>query len=614
MADSIDVWYQRELEFLRSSGADFAARYSKIADRLSLSAAGTQDPHVERLLQGVAFLNARVRQKLDDSFPELVDSLLGVLYPHLVSPIPSTSILQFQLSPKQTDLVEGYSIPRGTMLESERIEGHGANYQTCFPLNLYPLQIRKVELVAPPFSGPLGSASREVESALHLQIAPMDSDQVMGDYALDELRFFIDMASFQHAARLMELLLSRGQEIVVAGGETTQKATGIISADSIVHAGFERAGAILPFQPQSFPGYRLLTEHFILPQKSLFFDIRGLSPNIMQGAGQQLDLWVYLTEHDSELAPLVNNDSIKLGCTPIINLFQETSDAIPISIKKTDYRIIPDARAEHLKEVYSIDEVKISDGEEEEKEYSPFYSVDHSTVEKPSYWHAVRRPGPQSRDTGPIDEPSEVYLRFVDDDFKLLAENRGYLQSKVTCFNRIIPEQLGKRELSQIRFSITGGAGPVSKINCLVAPTRTIRRHLGAGNLWPLISQLSLNHLSLTGPEGTLALKEILKLNDPRSSSRVERAVDGLLEVSSTPTVERVGDTFARGTEIHLLLDEQSFSGDSAYLFCSVLEKFLALYSSINSFTRLVAITNEAQDKGIAPWKWKPRTGNRSLI
>ncbi|MDB4742844.1 type VI secretion system baseplate subunit TssF [Planctomicrobium sp.] len=613
MSDSIDVWYQRELEYLRSSGAEFANRYGKIADRLSLSASGTQDPHVERLLQGVAFLNARIRQKLDDSFPELVDSLLGVLYPHLIKPIPSTSVVQFQLNPQQADLVQGYEVARGTMLESDQVEGYGANYKTCFPLSLYPLEITEVELLAPPFQGPLGSASRDVESALHIRIKPVSSEFSMKDFTFEELRFFIDIGSFQHASKLMELLLSECQEIVVSHPDGLEQSQ-ILSAKNIEQAGFEASEAILPFQPQSFPGYRLLTEHFVLPQKSLFFNLKGLTPNLLQRSGGELDLWIYMNEYDADLASLVKKDSLKLHCSPIVNLFQETADAIPVSINKTEYRIIPDARTEHLNEVYEIDNVIIGDGEDDEEEFFPFYSINHSSVDHPSYWHAVRRPGPQSRDTGPIEEPSEVYLRFVDENFRLLAENRGYLQSKVTCFNRLIPEALAKREISHIGFQIVGGSGPVSKINCLVAPTKTIRRHMGAKNLWPLVSQLSLNHLSLSGSEGTLALKEILKLNDPRGSTQAQKVISGILEVSSEPCVERIGGAFARGTQINLLLDQESFSGDSAYVFCSVLERFLSMYSSINSFTKLVATTNEDQDKGIAPWTWAPRTGNRPLV
>lgn len=613
MTDSIDAWYQRELEFLRSSGAEFANRFGKIADRLSLSASGTQDPHVERLLQGVAFLNARIRQKLDDGFPELVDSLLGVLYPHLVKPIPSTSIVQIQLNPQQSDLVQGYSIDRGTTLESERIDGYGAKYQTCFPVTLFPLNIAEAELVPPPFAGPQGSSSRDIASALHLRLEPFSSEFSMQEFEFDRLRFYVDLNSYQHAARLIELLLSECYEIVI--GSADAPGQGIrLGSEQIAQAGFENDESILPFQPQSFPGYRLLTEHFVLPQKSLFFDLHGLDKNVLQRAGNQLDIWIYLREHDQDVASLLRKHSLKLNCTPIVNLFQETADAIPVSINTTEYRIIPDARTEHLNEVYDIDHVVIGDGEEEEEEFYPFYSVNHSSVDHPSYWHAVRKPGPQSRDVGPIDEQSEVYLRFVDENFQLLSENQGYLQTRVTCFNRYIPEALAKRELSQVRFSILGGLGPVSAVKCLVSPTKTIRRHMGAENLWPLISQLSLNHLSLTGTQGTLAFKEILKLNDPRGSSNVQQVIEGILDISSNACVERVEGVFARGTEIRLLLDEESFSGDSAYLFCSVLDKFLAMYTSINSFTRLVAITNEDQDKGIAPWKWAPRAGNRSLI
>lgn len=613
MAESIDSWYQRELDYLRSAGAEFASRFGKIADRLSLSATGTQDPHVERLLQGVAFLNARIRQKLDDSFPELAESLLHVLYPHMVAPIPSMSILQLELNPKQVDLVQGYVVPRQSMLESDRVEGYGAKYQTCFPVTLYPLRVENVELVSPPFPIPIGAGSREVACALHIEIAPISKTQRMSQFEFDQLRFFIDLGNYQLAAKLMELLLAHCHEIIVHSHD----ADGLdvnLDPTCLSQAGFAADEAILPQRAQSFAGYRLLAEHFTLREKSLFFDLSGLTPQVLAQAGDRLDLWIALTDEDDDLASAIGPDSLKLGCTPIINLYSETADAIPVSVAQSEYRIIPDARAEHVNEVYSVDQVSITDEDDTEWELLPFYSVSHTSREKPRYWYSVRRPGPQSKDAGPIDGPSEVYVSFVDEEFRLLNENRGYLQTRVTCFNRVIPEQLSRREISQIRFSFVNGAGPVSTIRCLTPPTRTIRSHLGTATLWPLVSQLALNHLSISGEQGGDALKEILKINDPRHSDQIDRLIDGLTEVASRPCIERVGTSLIRGTQIDLTLDDESFSGDSAYLFCCLLNRFLAMTSSINSFTRLTALTHAAQEKGKAPWKWTPTTGTRQLV
>src|SRR5215470_2348308 len=110
MPDELLPYYERELAFLRQSGAEFAAKYPKIASRLLLEAGKCEDPHVERLLQAFALLAARVHHKIDDEFPELTDALLSILYPHYLAPIPSMAIVQFELDPAQSSLPIGFTI------------------------------------------------------------------------------------------------------------------------------------------------------------------------------------------------------------------------------------------------------------------------------------------------------------------------------------------------------------------------------------------------------------------------------------------------------------------------------------------------------------------------
>src|SRR5271157_1524485 len=118
MSDSLLPYYERELDAIKRLAAEFADTHPKIAGRLRLSADAVDDPHVARLLEGVAFLAARVHHRLDDEFPELTDALLGVLYPHYLAPFPSAAIAQFRAQP---DLLMPFRLPRGTMLETEPV-------------------------------------------------------------------------------------------------------------------------------------------------------------------------------------------------------------------------------------------------------------------------------------------------------------------------------------------------------------------------------------------------------------------------------------------------------------------------------------------------------------
>lgn len=615
MSESLDGWYQRELDYFRSSAAEFAQRFPKIAGRLSLGATGVKDPHVERLIQAFAYLNARIRQKLADGFPELVDAMLSVLYPHLLAPVPSMGLVQFQLDRGQKDQTGGHLLAADTQLESDRVRGFSCRFRTAYPVHLYPMTEETVRLFPRPFSGPSTPRKRDARSVLRLSWRTMDSAIPFRAYPFDRLRFHISLANFEHAARLQELVTQSALEVVICGTDPATAAA-VLPATAVQPVGFADEDQLLPSSARSFPGYRLLTEYFVLPQKFLFFDVCGFTPEILARLGDRLEISILLRDSAEELENVVTSGSVRLGCTPVINLFRRTADAIPLNYRKSEYRIVADARAEESLEVFSVDNVSVEDQQGEVRQFRPFYSLDHSQQsEETGYWYATRRPGPVEGDIGLLRHPTEMYVTLVDPSFSPLRPGLGMLFSDLTCFNRDLPEELAERGTDQIHFNVAGGRGPLSAVRCLVAPTATWRRHLGRGNLWPLISQLSLNHLSLAGSEDAVdALREMLTLNDPTESTQTRNLISGVSAVTTGPCTARLGETFARGTQIRLTLEDENFRGDSAFLFASVLSRFFAMYTSINSFTRLAANTSARDERGVPPWTWPAESGNRALI
>src|ERR1700724_91207 len=151
MSDELLPYYDRELKSLRRLAAEFAIASPKIAGRLRLAPDVVDDPHVARLLEGVAFLAARVHHRLDDEFPELTDALLGVLYPHYLAPVPSAAIMQFQSDP---DLALPLNIPAGIALETEQVRGEVCRFRTSWPITLWPIEIENVRLSGLPLAAP----------------------------------------------------------------------------------------------------------------------------------------------------------------------------------------------------------------------------------------------------------------------------------------------------------------------------------------------------------------------------------------------------------------------------------------------------------------------------
>jgi len=279
---------------------------------------------------------------------------------------------------------------------------------------------------------------------------------------------------------------------------------------------------------------------------------------------------------------------------------------------------VPDARRPLSMEVYSVDAVSATRPDGEQVEYRPFYGVDHGGDgghgdPSPAYYHATRRPAELSASRP--DEGTEVYLQFVELDFRPSIAADSVLSVETTCLNRDLPAQLPFGG-DQPRMSLSDGGGPVQRVRCLTAPTSTVRPRSREGARWRLVSHLSLNHLSLTGDEqGTRSLKEILRLYEFAGSASSLAIIDSILSISSWPVTLRVASgvqaAFCRGTEVTLHLDEQRFSDHGLYLFASVLESFLGQYCSMNSFVQLTVTTNGREGELC---RWPPRAGTGPLL
>jgi type VI secretion system protein ImpG len=302
--------------------------------------------------------------------------------------------------------------------------------------------------------------------------------------------------------------------------------------------------------------------------------------------------------------------TFRLGCTPIVNLFEQIAEPIRLNQAQTEYRVIPDVRRQTAMEVHTIDAVTSSASHlQEPTPVLPFYSFKHAAEHERSqaFWYATRRPSQKKGDEG-----TEVYLSLVDFNFQPTLPAADTLTIHTTCTNRDLPGRLpfgGERGDFELE-----GAAPLSRIRCLRKPTETARPPLRRGAQWRLISHLSLNYLSIC-EGGREALQEILKLYDSADSAVIRQQIAGITEVSSRRVVGRPGSMswngFCRGTEVTIQFDEEKYVGSGVFLFASVLEKFLGLYASLNSFVQLIATSQQREE----PLKrWPPRAGEQVLL
>ncbi len=577
MKDQEDLlaYYRSEMAYLRQAGQGFAQKYPKVAERLELSAEGSSDPHVERLIESFAFLTARIQRRLNDEFPEVTNSLLGILYPHLVQPIPPMSIARFLPDPARGKLTTGHLVPRHTSLFSQTADGLTCRFRTAYPVTLWPLRIRDAQIEAKSQFDFL-DAMPGVASVLRLKIEAQSG--TLKDLNLKQLRFHIN-GDAQVTGNLYELIFSHTQGVYLFD-EEQQKAV-LLPKNSLQPVGFALDEDVIPYSSQSHPAYRLLQEYFSLPEKYLFFDVSSLDKN---PSARIIDILFPLdiVPRDRQEIPA---DTFVLGCTPIINLFQRTSEPIRLDHTQSEYRLVADLRRERTMEVHTVLSVSSSSNPgEEEKKLRPLYAISSvdSDADHQSYWYARRETSQRTDYSG-----TEVYLSFVDLSFDPSNPPNQTIYAHMVCTNRDLALQLPENAMLQMEDT-----APVAHIHFLRKPTPTGYPPLGGSSRWALISNLALNYLSLEDDPSSLdTFKRTLKLYSLSDTAAIHRQIDGIRGMKSRKISRSIYSNgwrgFCQGREISMLFDEQCYVGGNVFLFASMISRFLGMYASVNSFTQL---------------------------
>lgn len=623
---NLDPAYEMELRFLRNMGILFSRDHDMAARRLDLRDGGCDDPHVERLIQAAALLSARVQRKLDADYPEVVAALTGCLYPHLLAPTPAMGVAQFTLDPAQARTLH---IERKRLLVSR--PSHGGmrcQFRTCYDVNVWPIQISSASLQLPS-TLELSTRARRI---LVLRLELTHKDASFADLPIPSLRLYLDGPS---AFYLYDLLLRSCSQIEVRCATRQYERRRM----SLKPVGFGPEEGLVDYSPFTTLAHRLIYEYFALPQKFLFCDIEGMRQAQDLGNTQAIELLFYLDDVPPSSIEMTA-ESFKLGCTPIVNLFDnKRAEAIYLKPFEYEHHVVPDTRREFY-EVHSIRSVVFkpenAEHAEQEVRVQPLYSFGSGNEEASLFYATSVRvadsvPVERSRAVEGIppsvhraDEGNEVYISIVDRQMQGQPQMNGILLITVSSTNRNLPARIPWGKMGD--FQLDGaGAEALLPVGCPLTPRPARRLKPERDLLWRLISHLSLNYLSLSGPlddhrEGrggsgaVESLRELLRiynfldLKDDRNL-----CIDGILAFSVEPTVAAPATLrgFCRGIKVTLELDDKNFFKDgSAFLFGSVLERFFGLMVSINSFSQLSLRTLQRREIK----EWLPRAGLQSLL
>jgi type VI secretion system protein ImpG len=605
-------YYKSELTYLRRMGGVFAERYPKVAKRLELGPDECSDPHVERLIEAFAFLTGRLQHEIDSEFPDITSALLNILYPQLTSPIPSMAIARFNVGQEEGKMTTGFTIDRHTSLYADAANGSVCRFRTCYPVTLWPLRVDGANFESTRLWSFIDADSKAV-AALRLRLECLPGGK-LGELPIDRLRFYLN----GDRKTLYEMLFCDLHDVAIQIPGVPSPI--YLGADAIKPVGLEVYDDMLPHPPNVHPGYMLLLEYFAFPEQYLFFDLcfdqnnsarknitNTLIDFLPSTAVEGFEVLLLFNRRPRENL-VVDENTFCLGCTPIINLFPKTTEPIRLDHRSLEYPLIPDKRRERTTEIHTILSVSASsNASNRTQRIEPFYSYNHGleTSDHKAFWHARRVPAQRKDLPG-----TEMLLSFLDLNLNPSLPPMQTVYAHTLCTNRELELPVGAV------FQMDQHA-PLDKerpVVCLGKPTRPLPPPLRGATAWRLISHLSLNHLSLSeGKDSLPALKEILRLYCVSESHL--QLIDGLKEMSCRRIVRHIGSDpwrgFCRGNEVELVLDEDHYEGSGGFLFGAVLNRFLASYAAVNSFTQLIVKSKKRE--GI--WKkWEPMAGESVLL
>ena len=619
-------YYNEELQHLREVGAEFAQEFPKVAGRLGVDGTVCAVPYVERLLEGFAFMAARVQLKLDAEFPRFTRHLLESVMPHYLAPTPSMAVVRVAPDLSEGGLAEGFEVPRGSSLRSQlgADDKTACEYRTGHDVTLWPLELVEAEYL--PTAASIGNIGLPVlngaRAAIRIRLRTT-AGLNFAKLSLDRLSLYI-RGSDQQPMHIYEQLLANAVGVVVRPAVRPAPWHEVLPVSSVQPVGFEDEQALLPYGPRSFQGYRLVHEYFAFPARYMFVDIAGLAPAVRRCEGNELEVVVQLDRSEGTLEHALDADNFMLFCTTAVNLFPKRADRIHINEQFSEHHVVVDRTRPLDYEVYQVTGLGgYGAGSQTEHVFLPFYACTDLTARRGGFtgYYTVRRDprvlserqrreGTRSSYVG-----SEVFLSLVDVEEAPYPTDLRQLGPVVLCTNRDLPLTMpvGKGETD---FSMESAA-PWKSVRCVAGPTPPRQSWVHGETAWRLINHLSLNYLSIIDhdeTQGAAALRELLTLYTESNDRVMRRQIEGVRSVRSRPVTRRMPVpgpiVFGRGIEVTVDCDESGFEGTGAFLLGAVLEKFFSKYVSLNSFTETVLRSTQRGEIK----RWRARSGRRQIL
>lgn len=577
-----DRYYEEELNYLLEAGREYARMHPERARYLNLRDPRARDPHVERLVESFAFLTGRVRQRLDDDFPELTHGLLDLVFPHYLRPIPSLALLELRPIPGM--LRERQVVPAGFLVDSRPTSvGVACRFSTTYPVEIYPLVLDAAGV----------HADDAGQRSIRLTLSVLEGAD---PGRLDVARLRVCLSGEPAEAFTLYRVIRQHLREVVLHFSRERRRT--LPPACVQPVGLAEEDSVLQYPGVSFPGYRLVSEYFAFPEKFLFFDVLGLGRIELEKGAKSFELELRFSARlPDRLRP--TRDSFRLYATPIINLFPREGEPIQVSQLKTRYRVLGDYTHPDAYEVVSVDRVEgLRSADGARREHPPFFSfsgTSHDARDEVTFFQTYSG-----------HSPSGAWVTYLS----LVQPTRGRLPCEetlslqLTCMNGPLCREVG---IEDVRV------GAVKRLDFatfrnFTRPTAPLYPRLGEGSEWRFVSHLALNFQSLAAPG---ALASLLSLYDPGGQQANQRRIEAIRRVVASPSERVMGGVAVRGTRLEVELDEGGFDDEGDFLlFTQVLSEFVSLYAATNSFAELVVLRHPSGEVLRCP----PAVGKQALL
>lgn len=600
MHDAMLRAYERELKYFREASLDFAAAHPAIGRHLGLEADAAVDPFVERLIEGAAFLAARVQLRLDRSVDHFAEYLLDQLLPSANAPIPSTAMVQLDPGPLAANITAPLPVPRGTTLRlvSNAARSKPLFLHTAHGTTVRPMTVDRVDLIdgaaavraaIPDFCDERAGGS--VRTTWKIEPSARANSQ-----SIDELDLYL--AGAGHAPyRVLAMLLAGARSVVAVAVNKTQRRTlGVWPAAQVLRlrALDDDSALLAESEPGLYAGFRLIEEFFVLPER---FRQLALRLDITVPPAEALELHFVVDRIERQAAVDFEQVRFVPCCVPVVNLFPRRLDRAGLDGGRGEVRLVVDrTRATDYEIVRVTGGEAYVDGRARGEPLLPLHAPPaHVSGRESGARYSVQREFAQAADkdadASQVYRASEVWMTLV-----------GGQGPDVSAYSHVAAQALvSNRERCHEAVRSAGGYTlsledplPVESASFLVTPTPPEPAATGHASPWQLLGALRLNFFSLFGEDATAGagrLRDVLGLLADSRNRFAGSILAGLVGMHVASTVERIPGSgplaFARGARITLDVDQNLADSGLYIVLGALLDRFLAGYASVNSFTQL---------------------------